>query len=139
VRRMSSVYAERNLRPKVAFNLTKGKITMNRRLPLLLAAATLCFAGCYSEPISAPPPPPAPYYGPQLPPIVQLADSNGYRAGADDGARDAYYHAGYTPRRDAKYRDAPGYDYRLGPIPPYVDAFRRAYLRGYDHAYYMPR
>jgi hypothetical protein len=105
---------------------------MNRPLLFLLSAAGLCFTGCYSEQVSAPAPPPAPYYGAQLPPLVQLADNNGFRAGSDDGARDAYYHAGY-------YRDAPGYDYRLGPIPPYVDAFRRAYLRGYDRAFYAPR
>jgi len=112
---------------------------MNRPLLLLLAAAALFVSGCYDQPISAPPPPPAPAYAGQMPPLLQLADSNGFRAGSDDGARDAYYHAGYTPRRDTKYRDAPGYDYRLGPIPPYVDEFRRAYLRGYDRAYYMPR
>ena len=109
---------------------------MNRTLLLSFAAATLFFAGCYSEPVYAPPPPPAPNYAGQVPPLVQLADSNGFRAGSDDGARDAYYRAGYAPRRDRKYRDAPGYDYRLGPIPPYVDAFRRAYLRGYNSAYY---
>ena len=83
---------------------------------------------------------PAPVsYGSQVPPLVQLADRNGFRAGFDDGNRDLYYRAGYDPRRNPAYRDAPGYDYHLGPIPPYVDAFRIAYLRGYDKAFYRNR
>ena len=107
---------------------------MNRTLLLSLAAATLLVTGCYHEPVYAPPPPAPLYQGP--PPLVQLAESNGFRAGSDDGARDAYYRAGYSPRRDRKFHDAPGYDYRLGPIRPYVQAFRSAYLRGYNEAYY---
>ncbi len=96
--------------------------------------------GCYEkEAVYAPvpPPPPAPVYQGQVPPLVQLAERNGYRAGYDDGNRDAYYRAGYQPRNNRTYEEAPGYDYRLGPIPPYVDAFRNAYLRGYDRAFYQ--
>jgi hypothetical protein len=103
-------------------------------IPAMLAILTL--SGCEPEPIYAPAPPPPPVYTGEVPPLVRLAERNGYRAGFDDGGRDAYYHAGYTPRRDEKYRDAPGYDYRLGPSPPYVDSFRSAYLRGYDNGYY---
>jgi hypothetical protein len=75
-------------------------------------------------------------YGREVPPLVRLGERNGFRAGLDDGARDAYYHAGYGPRQDRKFEDAPGYDYRLGPIPPYVEAFRRAYLRGYEQGFH---
>jgi len=102
----------------------------------LLAPATLALsllAGC-SHPTYYAPPPVA--YAPEIPPLVQLADSNGSRAGYDDGSRDAYYHANYAPRRTHAFRDAPGYDYRLGPIQPYVDAFRASYLRAYDRGYY---
>ena len=31
---------------------------------------------------------------------------------------------------------APGYDPALGPFGPYRDAFRSAYVRGYDQAFY---
>ena len=113
------------------------------RISIASAAAMLCaafaLAGCNNEHASAPLPPPPPSYAGQVPPIVQLAQRNGYRAGFDDGGRDAYYNAGYTPRRDEKYRDSPGYDYRLGPIPVYVDAYRNAYLRGYDKGFYGER
>ena len=88
----------------------------------------------------APPPPPPPVVYPgEVPPLVRVADQNGYRAGFDEGSRDVYNGAGYRPRKGRIYHDAPGYDYRLGPLPPYVDAFRNAYVRGYDQAYYQRR
>ncbi len=107
----------------------------------LVAFVPLLLAGCRHEEAYAPappPPPPVSYVG-QVPQLIQQAQRNGFRAGVDNGARDAYYRAGYTPRRDRRYTDAPGYDYRLGPIQPYVDAFRNAYLRGYDQGFYGVR
>jgi hypothetical protein len=98
---------------------------------LLAGTATLAVAGCASHPYyPPPPPPPPPYQG--LPPLVRLADQNGFRMGSDDGARDAYRGSGYHPQRDRKFRDTPGYDPNLGPFEPYRHAFRDAYLRGYD-------
>ncbi len=95
-----------------------------------LAAACLFPAGCATH-IYGPPPPP--YVGPS--PLVQEADRHGFRAGAEDGARDAAYGTGYHPRRDRKYADTPGYDPAFGPFPVYRDYFRTAYLRGYDSAF----
>ena len=86
----------------------------------LLACATI---GCETEPINAPAPPHPPLYQGEVPPLIRSAERNGFRAG-------------YAPRRDEKYRDAPGYDYRLGPIQPYVDAFRNSYLSGYERGFY---
>ena len=106
--------------------------------PLALIALSV-LAGCRRQQAYAPPPPPPVSYAGQVPPLIQSAQRNGFRAGQDDGARDAYYRAGYTPRRDRRYTDAPGYNYQLGPIQPYVDAFRNAYLRGYDQGYYGVR
>jgi hypothetical protein len=67
---------------------------------------------------------------------VQEADRRGFRAGADDGARDFANGTGYHPRRDRKYADTPGYDPASGPFPVYRDYFRTAYLRGYDNGFY---
>lgn len=103
---------------------------------LLLLSASLAFglSGCahrtyYVAPPPPPPPPPQAYR--EVPPLIQLAERNGYRAGVDKGARDAYQ-SGYHPRDDRAFRDTPGYDPRLGPYQPYRDAFREAFLRGYD-------
>ncbi len=110
---------------------------MKRTLIAAACACTLFALGCDNEPVNAPPPPPPPArYAGEVPPLVRLAERNGFRAGYDDGARDAYYRAGYAPRRGDAYRDAPGYDYRLGPIQPYVDSFRGAYLSGYERGFY---
>lgn len=113
---------------------------MKRFTVALGAIGALILGGCDNQPAYAPPPPPPPpvSYAGQVPPLIQLAERNGGHAGFDDGARDAYYHAGYGPRRDQNYADAPGYDYRLGPIHPYVDAYRAAYLRAYDRGFYGP-
>jgi hypothetical protein len=56
--------------------------------------------------------------------------------GSDAGVRDAYGGFGYQPRRGRAFHDAPGYDPALGPYGPYRDAFRSAYLRGYDRGFY---
>jgi len=98
----------------------------------LVAAACLFTAGCAPHPYYAPPPPP--YNG--VPPLIDRADHEGFRAGTDDGARDVSNGFGYHPKRDRKFQATPGYDPALGPYGPYRDAFRRAYLRGYDKAFY---
>jgi hypothetical protein len=95
------------------------------------AAACLFATGCASHP----------YYVPtaayaSAPPLIERADHQGFRAGSEDGARDAYNGFGHHPERDRKYHDTPGYDPALGPYGPYRDAFRSAYLRGYDQAFY---
>ncbi len=103
------------------------------RLLLPLVAATLFITGC-AHPYYPPPPQSAPGYS--VPPLVARAQREGFRSGNEDGALDAYDHRGYHPRRDRKYHDAPGYDPALGAFPPYRDAFRNAYLSGYDQGFY---
>jgi hypothetical protein len=71
-----------------------------------------------------------------VPALVQSAEHQGFRAGADDGARDAYYHRGYRPKRDRKFHDAPSYNASLGLFGPYRNYFRSAYLRGYHNGFY---
>jgi len=105
-------------------------MNVSRRLVLSLAAAAcLIPVGCATHAYAPPPP----YYAP---PIVQEADRRGFRAGQDDGARDAANRFGYHPRTDRKYADTPGYDPGMGPFPAYRNAFRNAYLRGYDAGFY---
>lgn len=98
-----------------------------------VAAATLFAAGCASHPYYAPGPPPPPY---GVSPLIQRAQSEGFRAGSNDGARDAYNRFGYRPKRDRKFHETPGYDPAMGPFGPYRDAFRNAYLRGYNSGFY---
>ncbi len=101
---------------------------------LVVVPASLAFGlgGCAHRTyyVASPPPPPPQAYR-EVPPLVQLAEQTGYRAGLDEGARDAY-RGDYHPRADRAFHDTPGYDPQLGPYPPYRDAFRSAYLRGYD-------
>jgi hypothetical protein len=97
------------------------------------AAACLIATGCGPHPYYAPGPPPPPY---SAPPLIERAEHQGFRFGTDDGARDAYSGFGHHPQRDRKFHDTPGYDPALGPYGPYRDAFRRAYLHGYDQAFY---
>ena len=100
-------------------------------------ALTAAACGC-SHPhyyVATPPPPPPPPAYREVPPLVREAQQIGYRTGLDDGARDAYG-SGYHPRADPSFRDTPGYDPNLGPFPPYRDAFRAAYLRGYDRGFH---
>ena len=103
----------------------------SRSLLFLSACLALSASGCSHRRYYVPPPPPPPPQAYEAPPLIQLAEQTGYRAGRDEGARDAYY-GGYHPRDDRAFRETPGYDPRLGPFPPYRDAFRSAYLRGYD-------
>ncbi len=105
-----------------------------RLFALLLAAPVLFVAGCAQQrPYAyAPAPPPPPY---AVSPLIERATHEGFRIGATNGARDSYRGYGYQPRRDRAFHDAPGYDPGLGPYGPYRDAFRNAYLRGYDQGF----
>jgi hypothetical protein len=109
---------------------------MKRFLVLLpvSALAALMFTGC-AQPAYYPPPPPPPV-AVAPPPIVQMADANGFHAGMEDGLRDLNRGFGYRPQGDRRFHDAPGWDPNFGPRRVYVDNFRRAYLRGYDKAFY---
>jgi hypothetical protein len=100
---------------------------------LTLLVALGLTVGC-SHPYYPPPPPPPPPSGP--PPIVQMAERNGFEAGRADGAREAAQGFPFAPRRTRAYRETPGYDPNVGPFPPYQNAFRNAYLRGYNEGYY---
>lgn len=115
--------------------LTLARTACSVRFPRLLApavlAACLLTAGC-AERAYGPPVPPPPYSGNAL---VVEADRRGFRAGADDGARDAVNRTGYHPRRNRLYAETPGYDPSLGPFALYRNTFRNAYLRGYGDAF----
>ena len=111
------------------------KLTALRFLLPAVAAATIFVAGC-SHPAPYYPPPPPPPPGAAVPPLVQMAEQNGFREGVDHGARDSATGRGYQPRRERVFRDAPGYDPNYGPRGPYVQYFRSAYLRGYDKGFY---
>jgi hypothetical protein len=102
------------------------------RLSLVLfgTAALSIATGCASHAYYAPPPPPPAYA--QRPPLIELADHNGFLTGSSDGARDAYNGRPYAPQRTRAFHDTPGYDPNLGPFEPYRHAFRDAYQRGYD-------
>ncbi len=109
----------------------------NRSLAVLIPFAVLALAGCESRPryyAAAPPPPPPPYVS-QRSPIVQMANSNGFRDGRADGERDLLSGAGFHPRRDQRFRLAPGYDERTGPFDLYRDQYQEAYLRGYGNGF----
>ncbi len=102
---------------------------------LVVASASLLLLaslGCAHHYPPPPPPPPPPV---QVSPLIQLAERNGFETGRRDGA--AAVDNGYPPepRRTRAYHDCPGYDPQLGPFGSYVNAFRLAYLRGYDRGY----
>jgi hypothetical protein len=101
--------------------------------------ATLLVTGCAQHPtyVAAPPPPPG--YREQAPPLVQVADRNGFEAGSAAGSRDAFNGRGYHPQHDHAYHDTPGYEPGLGPLPVYRSAFRDAFVRGYDQGFRRPR
>jgi len=105
------------------------------RLLLLstLSLVLLAGAGCahtYYPPNQAPPP------VAQVPPLIQLADRNGFQTGRADGQRDVFNGYPYEARRTRAYHETPGYDANLGPLGQYRNAFRNAYLRGYEAGYY---
>ncbi len=106
---------------------------------LLFALPLAVLAGCSSHHYYgyAPPPPPPPTYAYNgAPPLIEQARHEGFRIGSDNGSRDAYRGYGYQPKHDRAYHDTPGYDPALGPYGAYRDAFRQAYLSGYDRGYY---
>ena len=94
--------------------------------------------GCahHTEVVVAPPPPPG--YREQAPPLMQVADRNGFQAGVDAGSRDAMTGHRYHPQHSPAYHGTPGYDPHLGPYPVYRSAFRNAYMRGYDQGFHTP-
>lgn len=125
---------------------------LGRLLSIGLCTASLAFVvGCADHQWSAdnpPPPPPPPYDANNVPPppppsyedapvspLLQLADRNGFMTGRGDGQRDSYSGRPYRARSTRAYYDTPGFDARLGPFGAYQNAFRLAYLRGYDHGY----
>lgn len=67
---------------------------------------------------------------------MQEATREGFRFGSDAGLRDAYRGIGYHPTRGHAFHNTPGYDPSLGPYEPYRDAFRSAYVQGYDRGFY---
>ncbi len=103
---------------------------------LLVSAVALLTAGCASEQFYAvaPPSPPPPIYRRQ-PPLLDIARHEGFRAGEEEGARDAYEGRAYRPERHRSFHETPGYDPGLGPYGPYRDTFRDAYLHGYSNGY----
>lgn len=104
------------------------------RFALPVVVAGLLFtAGCSQQRYYAPPPPPPAQV---VPPMIEHAEREGFRAGHDDGIRDAYNGYGYHPRSERKYRDTPGYAPGMGPFGPYQNTFRNAYLRGYDDGFH---
>jgi hypothetical protein len=109
-------------------------------LPTMFAALLLPIAGCAARTrvAVAPPPPPPPGYSEQAPPMLKVADHNGFQAGVDAGSRDAMSGRSYHPKHDRAFHDTPGYDPTLGPITIYRSAFRNAYLRGYDQGFHTP-
>ncbi len=94
-------------------------------------------AGCASNHpyYAAAPPPPPPGFRGQAPPLVEIARQEGFRAGEEDGAGDAYSGRRYGPKRNRSFHDTPGYDRSMGPYEPYRDTFRDAYLHGYANGY----
>jgi hypothetical protein len=111
---------------------------MKRHLFVTFGASALCMLaalGCAGNNHYVLQPPPPPAYG-EAPPLVQVADRNGFRTGESDGARDVESGSRYRPRATRAYHDTPGYEGNLGPFGAYRDAFRNAYLRGYDKGFH---
>lgn len=108
--------------------------TLSKVIPIVSALALTLLAGCSHRAYYVAGPPPPPVYN-VVPPLVQIADSNGFRDGQHDGARDLYQREQYRPTWDRRYAQTPGYDGRLGPYPVYRDHYRLAYLRGYNNGF----
>jgi hypothetical protein len=101
---------------------------------VVTSVAMLAGLGCTNNHQYGLQPPPPPAYA-AVPPLVQVADRDGFRTGESDGAIDAREGRHYRAQSTRAYHDTPGYDRNLGPFPPYRDAFRNAYLRGYDRGF----
>ena len=102
---------------------------------LLLTAGALLTAGCSSNRYYAATPPPPPYAFRGQAQQIDFAEHQGFRAGVDDGARDAYAGHKFKPEHDRKFHDTPGYDPQMGPYGPYRDACRNGYVHGYANGY----
>lgn len=102
-----------------------------------VSAALLLTAGCAHRTYYGYAPPPPPYAG--QPPLIQAAERNGFQTGRADGANDAFGGRRFRAERTRAFRDTPGYDPNFGPFGPYRDAFRRAYLQGYQQGFNNPR
>jgi hypothetical protein len=98
----------------------------------VVSSVAVAALGCAPAYVAPPPPPPAVA---QAPPLIQLAERNGFEAGRQDGARAVESGYPYAARSTRAYFDTPGYDPNLGPFLEYQNAFRLAYLRGYDRGY----
>jgi hypothetical protein len=85
------------------------------RVVLTAASSLFLFAGLGCAHHYAPPPPPPPPIA-QAPPLIQLAEHNGFETGRSDGARAAESGAPYAARRTRAFHDCPGYDPHLGPF-----------------------
>lgn len=125
-----------SLAVRVAERKFAMKLRTSAPLALLTLASGLVFSGCSHTYYVPPPPPPPPVVYQPSQALLDLAGRNGFNAGESDGSRDAYNGYPYEARRTPAYHDAPGYDPNLGPLEPYVNTFRLAYLRGYDKGYY---
>jgi hypothetical protein len=67
----------------------------------------------------------------------QAAYDNGYRAGYEQGEREARGRERYGYERHGRYRSGDyGYDNRYGQRNDYRDAFRTGFASGYDRGYY---
>jgi len=108
----------------------------SHRLLVIAASSMVLLAGlgCASHNYAYAPPPPPAAYG-EAPPLVQAAERNGFQTGQADGARDAYDGRGYRAQGTRAYHDTPGYDPGMGPFGAYRNAFRDAYLHGYDKGF----
>jgi hypothetical protein len=106
-----------------------------KRLLLATTSSLLLAAGLGCAHHYPPPPPPPPPVA-EAPPIIQLAEHNGFETGRSEGAGASMNGLPFAPRRTRAYHDTPGYDPHLGPFGPYQNAFRNAYLRGYDKGFY---
>ncbi len=102
----------------------------------LSAASLSVLTGCAHHTYVVVAPPPPAYH--EQAPLLQVADRNGFQAGANAGSRDVMSGLGYHPRHDLAFRDTPGYEPGMGPFPAYRNAFRNAYLRGYDQGFHTP-
>jgi hypothetical protein len=102
-----------------------------------LLTLAIAISGCANQQYAAAPPPAPPPAYQQAPPLIAIADRDGFKTGRADGARDAYEGRPYRARSTRAYYDTPGFDPHLGgPFPDYQNAFRNAYLRGYDQGYH---
>lgn len=113
-----------------------GECVMGLRGWSLAAVGSLLLMGamgCREVYVAQGPPPPPPAV--QVPPIVQLADHNGFETGRGDGERAAANGWAPEPRRTRAYAETPGYDRHLGPFDVYQNEFRLAYLRGFEKGF----